>query len=139
MYEISCKSIIKCLFFVIGTDVSGGYSVSIQDALRKSIETSKMLSTLIHTKDYTAIHHNDAFYLATLGGAKVMNLDHRIGNFIVGKEFDALVISPDSANSPFDTFDVNTPDDRFQKFLFCGDDRNIKDIYVAGRLIDLNL
>ena len=32
------------------------------------------------------------FYLATLGGAQVCNLEDRIGNFIVGKEFDALLV-----------------------------------------------
>lgn len=30
------------------------------------------------------------FYLATLGGAEVCNLEDRVGNFVVGKEFDAL-------------------------------------------------
>lgn len=32
------------------------------------------------------------FYLATMGGAEVVNLDKRIGNFVVGKEFDALLV-----------------------------------------------
>ena len=32
------------------------------------------------------------FYLATLGGAQVCNLEDRIGNFVVGKEFDALLV-----------------------------------------------
>ena len=34
----------------------------------------------------------ECFYLATLGGASVCNLDHKVGNFAVGKEFDALII-----------------------------------------------
>lgn len=32
------------------------------------------------------------FYLATLGGAQVCNLEDRIGNFVVGKDFDALLV-----------------------------------------------
>lgn len=43
------------------------------------------------------------FYLATLGGAQVANVDERVGNFVVGKEFDALLVqtapsSPNAAN-----------------------------------------
>lgn len=32
------------------------------------------------------------FFLATLGGAEVCTLEDRIGNFVVGKEFDALLV-----------------------------------------------
>ncbi|GAA6002302.1 guanine deaminase [Rhodotorula paludigena] len=32
------------------------------------------------------------FYLATLGGAHVCSIEDRVGNFVVGKEFDAILV-----------------------------------------------
>jgi guanine deaminase len=78
------------------------------------------------------------FYLATLGGAEVCELQDRIGNFKVGKEFDALLVrtgqaQPDTTGNPFEQ-QLNPalfvePDDPleavFEKFLFAGDDRNV--------------
>ena len=34
---------------------------------------------------------------------------------------------------PFDVFEADTAADVFEKFIFLGDDRNIADIFVAGR------
>jgi guanine deaminase len=36
---------------------------------------------------------SELFFLATLGGAQVCCLDDKVGNFGVGREFDALLIS----------------------------------------------
>lgn len=86
------------------------------------------------------------FYLATMGGAEVCDLQHKIGNFETGKEFDALLIRTgqkelDDNTSPFIPEDVDVfehqinpalfvePSDAletiFEKFLFAGDDRNV--------------
>ncbi|KAJ7393716.1 hypothetical protein OS493_003375 [Desmophyllum pertusum] len=54
----------------LGTDVSGGESPSMLVAI--------------------------PFFLATLGGSQVLGLDDKIGNFEVGKYFDALVIDADA-------------------------------------------
>jgi guanine deaminase len=64
-----------------------------------------------------------------------VGLSDRIGNFAVGKDFDALLIDPQSAQSPFDTFAADSARDVFHKFLFCGDDRNMTAIYVAGKCV----
>lgn len=99
---------------------------------------SKLL-TAQRGDDSKNINYSHAFHLATLGGAQVMNLDNKIGNFLVGKEFDALVISPRAKSSSFDAFDFHNQEELIQKFLFCGDDRNISKIYVAGRRVNLDL
>ena len=59
-----------------------------------------------------------------------MGLDHIIGNFAVGKAFDALIIDPDSG--VMDTFPQDTALELFQKFLLLGDDRNIQSVFVNG-------
>ena len=50
----------------------------------------------------------------------VLGIEDRVGNFIVGKEFDVLRINPSVANSPFDIFDKDTVDDMIQKFFYLG-------------------
>ena len=54
-----------------------------------------------------------------------LKLDHKIGNFESGKEFDAILIQMDHENQSLE--------DRLQKFINTGDDRMIKHVYVAGK------
>lgn len=116
----------------LGTDVAGGHSCSMLDTIRGAINVSNLLS--IHKHDYQAISHKEAFAMATLGGSKVLGLDKKVGNFEVGKEFDALLIDAASKDSPFDCFDEDL-EDVVQKFFYCGDDRNIRKVYVKGKLV----
>ncbi|GET56767.1 guanine deaminase [Rhizophagus irregularis DAOM 181602=DAOM 197198] len=75
-------------------------------------------------------------YLATMGGAELVNLDKIIGNFLIGKEFDALLIDPDACQSPLDIFDDLEDIERiFEKFIFLGDERNLKSVYVKGKKV----
>ncbi|XP_031746724.1 guanine deaminase isoform X2 [Xenopus tropicalis] len=149
----------------LGTDIAGGYSISMLDAIRKAIETSKILfmEREKRRKESKTIHNHlqeengmlpekecncriknngkkvlsdqEAFRLATLGGSQALNIDHITGNFEINKEFDALLISPEIHNSPFDVFSQFSKEDMVQRFLYLGDDRNIKAVYVAGRRV----
>ena len=87
-------------------------------------------------------------HLATLGGAQVCGLEDRIGSFAPGKSFDALVVSVhgDAGNLGLWGADmdkelhVKLPKSKeidvwLERFLFTGDDRNIKRVYVQGRWI----
>ena len=100
-------------------------------------------------------------YLATQGGADVCCLSSRIGSLEPGKAFDALVVSartnagnPGLWGADLDTnLGITTPDGvgkdhnghnrtatkvlegMLERFLFCGDDRNIRRVYVQGRFI----
>ncbi|EIN07156.1 Metallo-dependent hydrolase [Punctularia strigosozonata HHB-11173 SS5] len=99
-------------------------------------------------------------YLATKGGADVCNLSHRIGSFESGKSFDALFVSmrSETGNPAVWGVDVDWElglgvgaevgggetahallskelDGMLERFFFCGDDRNIRRIYVQGRMI----
>eukprot|EP01088_Endostelium_zonatum_P016809 TRINITY_DN4698_c0_g2_i1.p1 TRINITY_DN4698_c0_g2~~TRINITY_DN4698_c0_g2_i1.p1 ORF type:complete len:529 (+),score=111.39 TRINITY_DN4698_c0_g2_i1:14-1600(+) len=116
----------------LGTDVSAGYSFSMLDAFRQAMSASKVTYTLVDEK-YTALKFREGYYLATLAGAEVMGLGKVTGNFEVGKVFDALVVDPDVEGTPFDVFDQDQVDNRFEKWLYLGDDRNIVKIFVQGR------
>lgn len=118
----------------LGTDVSGGESPSMLVAIRDCVKASNVLS-LGRSKEYQPLSLKDAFFLATLGGSQVLGLDGKIGNFEVGKDFDALLIDAEAQNSPFDCFEADDTEDVVQKFLMLGDDRNIQKVFVAGRLV----
>lgn len=84
-------------------------------------------------------------YLATKGGAEVCGLKDRIGSFEPGKAFDALLVSirSESGNHAIWNFDLerNTNFNEshlgqwLERFLFCGDSRNIRKVIVQGTVI----
>ncbi len=87
-------------------------------------------------------------YLATLGGARVCGLEDRIGSFAPGKAFDALLVSVrgDTGNPGLWGIDLDEElkvqhaekkelEVWLERFLFTGDDRNIRRVYVQGRWI----
>lgn len=76
------------------------------------------------------------FYLATLGSAEVCGLADQVGSFEVGKEFDALLIGTrDNLGIMTMVEDGDDLGTVFEKFIMTGDDRNILDVYVRGRLV----
>lgn len=79
-----------------------------------------------------------------MGGARLCNLEHRIGSLEAGKSFDALLVTmkPDSGQlgdlhveSALPSFDRARLEGHLERFLFCGDDRNIVEVFVQGRCI----
>jgi len=64
-------------------------------------------------------------------------LEDKVGNFVTGKEFDAIVV--DLRNESGNPAVWYSPEDDLEtlleRFLFGGDDRNIQEVYVCGRLI----
>jgi guanine deaminase len=81
-----------------------------------------------------------AFYLATLGAAKALSLDNKLGSFDVGKEADFIVL--DLQATPLMALRNPVPhaeslDDLAEKvfaMMILGDDRSIVATYVAGNL-----
>lgn len=65
----------------LGTDVSGGYSCSIFNAIRECIGVSKLRYAINdHEGDkYAPITLAEAFWMATRGGAELLGLEQQIG------------------------------------------------------------
>ncbi|KAH6720822.1 hypothetical protein BKA61DRAFT_595630 [Leptodontidium sp. MPI-SDFR-AT-0119] len=121
----------------LGTDSGGGFSSSILDAMRQAFIVSNAKELMTNGKD-PSLSLEECFYMATLGGARVCCLDGEIGNFQVGKQFDALVVSTvKQARARVNTMTEDEDSLRmiFEKFLMSGDDRNITEVYARGRLI----
>ncbi|XP_076126625.1 guanine deaminase [Alosa pseudoharengus] len=117
----------------LGTDVGGGYSPSILNAIRRTLMTSKALT--IQNPSHQTLTFEEVFRLATLGGSQALSLDSETGNFEVGKDFDALLVNVCVPEGPMDICGPEPTKVLLEKFLNLGDDRNIREVYVAGRRV----
>ncbi|XP_076587350.1 guanine deaminase [Chaetodon auriga] len=118
----------------LGTDVAGGYSASMLDAVRRALDLSKILA--VQDPENKALTFEEAFRLATLGGSQALSMDDHTGNFEVGKDFDALRVNVAAPGGPIDLIQHDDgPKTLFEKFLNLGDDRNIVEVFVAGRKV----
>lgn len=122
----------------LGTDIAAGTSISIQNAMRLAIFASNALA--IHRNESNVTTPKNAFYMATLGGAKTLNLDSKIGRFEPGMELDALIIKFE--NSKYNigkqitqNCDINYLEETFERFINIADDRNIKVVVVKGKIV----
>ncbi len=116
----------------LGTDVGGGTSLSL---LRTASEAYKVL----HLQGQ-ALPAMRALYLTTLGAAKALCLDDKIGNFTTGKEADFIVLDPaGSSLSERRTKLASSIDESFFAMTMLGDDRNVAATYVAGKLAQSSL
>ena len=102
----------------LGTDCSGGYSPSILEVTRHAINVSRHLALQDSAAD-SALSLTEALYLATLGGAVVLDRATLLGNFVPGKWFDALRVS--LGGGAVDVFDWETDPLRLcQKWVYTG-------------------
>lgn len=136
----------------LGTDVSGGFAPSILNEIRHASIASKVRAMMDNPPDEpkntgsanpAGLSIPTLLYLATLGGASLCNLSERVGSFVAGKEFDAILVSlsrspstPLSMANPGIWYDgKDGPESLLERFFFCGDDRNIRRVWVRGRLV----
>ena len=77
-----------------------------------------------------------AFYLATLGGARILRLDDRIGSFAPGREADFIAIDPTATPLLARRTETGTLDERLFALMTLGDDRAICGVWLSGRRVD---
>ncbi|KAF9069871.1 hypothetical protein BDP27DRAFT_1324738 [Rhodocollybia butyracea] len=146
----------------LGTDVSGGFSPSMLVTMRNAsiastvvalghqhgrlnCATSGSTSTYDHGSNSgfsgSPLALATLFFLATLGGAQVCALEDRIGSLDVGKAWDALIVDLQEGSNPALWSQESEEEERnnlahqLERFIFCGDDRNVYGVWVQGRLI----
>ena len=126
----------------LGTDVSGGYTPSMLSEAREAIFVSRHVA--MTDGDDAKLSVEEALYLATRGGAKVMGLESRIGGFEVSKDWDAQLIGLRGVGDPDDLdqnaglveiFGDETWEEKVAKRVYTGDDRNTIAVWVKGRLV----
>lgn len=110
----------------IGSDVGGGTSFSI---LKTMAEAYKVLQ--LQGQSLSAMK---AFYLATLGGARALGLDTKIGSFQTGREADFTVLNFNA--TPLIERRIQhteTLEERLFVLMMLGDDRSISQTYIMGQ------
>jgi 5-methylthioadenosine/S-adenosylhomocysteine deaminase len=79
----------------------------------------------------TALPARDAFELATLGGARVLNAETEIGSLTVGKRADITVVRRDHPS-------VATVADAYSALVYSCSGRDVRDVWTDGRAVVRN-
>ena len=111
----------------LASDISGGHDMFMGRIMMLASIFSKMRWVHIDN-EYTNLTDEELFYMATKGGGEFFG---KVGSFEEGYSADFLVIDDKSLE---DSNERNVRQ-RLQRFLYIGDDRNIKSVYVNGKLI----
>ncbi|MDJ0706009.1 MAG: guanine deaminase [Leptolyngbyaceae cyanobacterium MO_188.B28] len=116
----------------LATDVGAGTSFSMLQTISDAYKVTQLQGQNLSPFK--------ALFLATLGGARALSLDDKIGSFEVGKEADFVVL--DMQATPLMAFRNSNPsaqslDELAEKtfaMMILGDDRAIQATYIAGDL-----
>ncbi|KAK3294085.1 uncharacterized protein B0H64DRAFT_325976 [Chaetomium fimeti] len=133
----------------LGTDVSGGYSPSVLEAARQAVLVSRHVVFMGEAgggRERAKLSVEEALFLATRGGAEVVGLEGRVGWFGVGMEWDAQLVGltvvredgeveEGDGGGDVDVFGWESWPDRVAKWVYNGDDRNTKQVWVRGRVV----
>lgn len=124
----------------LGSDISGGYQLAIQDSMRWAVATSRSREGQRQRKgegssseSTLAISWKEAIYLATLGGAQAMGMDKHVGSFAVGKSFDAQLIELGREKSRVDWFGEADLEELIEKWWCNGREEDRVGVWVQGR------
>ena len=111
----------------LGTDIGAGHQVGIYKVMGQAIQASK-INWLNSGKVERCLTMSEAFYMGTKGGGEFFG---KVGSFEEGYSLDALVINDENLGE----CDFRSIEERLQRFIYCGDDRNIIKRFVAGKLL----
>jgi len=77
----------------------------------------------------------EAFWIATYGNAKILQLDGKIGSLEKNKEADIVVIA---TNSSFDFYNNhNSAENILENLIYLPHTYTIEKVFVRGKLMDL--
>jgi guanine deaminase len=111
----------------IGTDIGGGTSFSMLATMSEAYKVAQLEG---HPIDAV-----EAFFLATLGGARALALDDRIGTLAAGREADMVVLDPNATPLlAFRNGRSRSIRETLAVLSTLGDDRAVRATYVAGKL-----
>lgn len=116
------------LKFALATDVGGGTSFSMLRTMGEAYKVAQLLKQRVSPLRM--------FYLATLGGARTLGLNDRIGQFRPGHEADFIVLDGRATALMARRFDQSpTLQERLLLLATLGDDRNVAATYILGQRV----
>lgn len=121
----------------LGTDVGAGTSLSLLQTMAEAYKVVQMQKVYKSDADkQLTLNPFSAFYYATLGAAKALDIDSYVGTFKSGNEADFIVLN---TNSPKTLKQKVSNDQTIQDLLFSimmlGDDRTVEHVYIMGKLM----
>ena len=112
----------------LGTDVGAGTSLSLLETMNEAYKVCQM-----HRHRVSAFK---LFYMATLGAARALRIDDKIGNLTPGKEADFLVLDAKALPLLKRRWErAATIEEKLFALAILGDDRAVAETYVAGKLV----
>ena len=113
--------------FALATDVGGGTSFSMLRTMQEAYKVAQL-----QAQPFSALR---AFYTATLGGARAMRLEDRIGSLEEGREADFVVLDPDATPLLSRRMKLaRSLEERLFAWMILGDERAVRETYVLGTL-----
>jgi cytosine/adenosine deaminase-related metal-dependent hydrolase len=107
--------------------IGAGTSFSLLATLNEAYKVAALVSDPI-----TAL---EGLYLVTLGGARALDLDDRIGSLAPGREADLVVLEPNATKLlAFRNARSKSIEETLFVLMTLGDDRTVRATYVAGHL-----
>ena len=111
----------------MGTDVGAGTSFSLMQTMSEAYKIMQLQQKKLHPVK--------SLYQATLGGAKALYLDDKIGSLEVGKEADFVVLEPSATTlMKFRMQQAKTLEEKLFVLMSLGDDRTVHATYIYGDL-----
>ncbi|MFC3615443.1 guanine deaminase [Lutimaribacter marinistellae] len=110
----------------LATDTGGGSSFSMLRTMAAAYEVGQLRGR--------ALHPAELLWLATVGSARSLRMDHLIGNLAPGMEADIVVL--DLASTPAIAQAVTRAEDLWQAVfptIMMGDDRAVAEVWIGGR------
>ena len=109
----------------LGCDIGGGTSFSPFHTMVEGFKVCQLRKEPISAMT--------AFYLATLGGAKSLGLEEKVGSFAPGMEADFVVINPNATPlSAMRTARCESLEELLFVLMILGDDRMISATHIMG-------
>ncbi len=110
----------------LGTDIGAGTSFNQLQTLNEAYKVQQLQGDKLSA--FESLYH------ATIGGAKALSLDDKLGNFNVGKEADFVVLDLNAtALQQLRQSKTKNIEDAFFALMTMGDDRNIAATYIYGQ------
>jgi guanine deaminase len=126
------KSSIHPIKVGLGTDVGAGTSFSILQTASEAYKVAQL--------QQESLSAFKALFLATLGGARALSLEDKLGNFDPGKEADFIVLDPQATplmairNAGMPVQSLEELAEQVFGMMILGGDRAIHAVYIAGAL-----
>lgn len=108
----------------LGSDISGGHTMSIFSIIRYAIEVSKIIHAETSGQE-PFLSFSEAFWIATKSGGSFFG---KVGSFEPGYAFDALVIDDQRLNSS-----EYTLAERLERYIYLGDPADIQHRFCQGK------